>query len=283
MLTITAIIPNYNYAGFLPSRMASIRAQRRQPDALVFLDDASTDGSLHVAEKLLSEWDIPSRLIPRDVNSGSVLGQWEAGLREAATDAVWIAEADDEAEPGLLEALAARLEEDPQAAFAFADSATIDEEGRVITADSKAYTTTFDSALATDQRMPAEEFVRRCLTPRNAMVNASAVLFRSAALRAAFERLGTETRHWRCAGDWRLYLEVCTGGGHVHYVARPLNRHRHHARSVTGGAPAPAHFTEVVTLLLRLRRQLGSDPARDAAMAQHLQDLAAAWKLGEAA
>lgn len=283
MLTITAIIPNYNYAGFLPARLASVRAQTRQPDALVFLDDASTDDSLRVAEELLDGWDMPVRMLPRDVNSGSVLGQWEAGLREATTDAVWIAEADDEAEPGLLEALAARLEEDPRAAFAFADSATIDAEGQVIAADSKAYTTAFDSALATDQRMPAEEFIRRCLTPRNAMVNASAVLFRSAPLRAAFERLGAEVTRWHCAGDWRLYLEVCAGGGHVHYVTRPLNRHRHHARSVTGGTPAAAHFTEVVTLLLRLRRELGPDPARDAAMARHVRDLSSAWSLGDAA
>lgn len=283
MLTITAIIPNYNYASFLPARMASIRAQSRQADALVFLDDGSTDGSLDVAKELLGGWDMPIRFVPRDVNSGSVLGQWEAGLREAATDAVWIAEADDEAEPGLLKALAARLEEDPEAAFAFADSAVIDEEGKVITADSKAYTTAFDGALATDQRLPAEDFIRRCLTPRNAMVNVSAVLFRVGPLRAAFERLGAEARRWRCAGDWRLYLEVCAGGGNVHYVARPLNRHRHHARSVTGGARAADHYTEIVALLLRLRRHLGPDPARDAAMARHLRELAGAWSLGDAA
>lgn len=282
-LSITAIVPNFDYAQFLPARLASIREQSRAPDALLFLDDASADDSLAVARAALEGWTVPVQWRVQPRNTGSVLRQWELGARTAGTDAVWIAEADDAARPGLLAALAARLEEDEEALFAFADSATIDARGEVIAASSKEYTTAFDPALAVNQSLPAAEFVRRCLTPRNAMVNASAVLWRTAVLRGAFDRLGREAERWRCAGDWRLYIEACSAGGVVHYVAEPLNLHRHHGTSVTSATPRPAHFAEVVALLLRLRRWLGPDAARDAAMARHLRELSAAWSIGGAA
>ncbi len=283
--TIAAIVPNCDYARYLPERLETIRRQDRAVDLLVFLDDASTDASWEVAQPLLAAFACP--IIP-DRNaqrSGAVLRQWRQGLARVGTDFVWIAEADDRAAPGLLAALAARLEADPSAIFAFCDSRAIDEAGATIATDSKDYyRAQGETVLDGDAVLEASEFLRRCLCPRNLVLNASAVLWRRTALAAALERIGTGLGAWTSAGDWRVYAEACMAGGHVHYLAAPLNDHRRHAGSVTGRVNAPQRYAEVVLMMAWLRQRIGAEPTRDGApstrdraMRQHLADLRRAW------
>jgi glycosyltransferase involved in cell wall biosynthesis len=279
-LTIGAVVPNYEYARYLPERLASIRAQERPVDALVFLDDASRDESWAVAERLLPEFSCHVVKHRNRVNSGSVLKQWQAGIERLQTDLVWIAEADDRAAPGLLAALAPRLEADPQALFAFCDSAAIGSDGARTDENSQSYYVALgDTALTRDGVFPAEEFLARCLSPRNLVVSASAVLWRAGPLAAALAAVAEEGGGWLCAGDWRVYAEACAAGGTVHYLATPLSEHRRHPRSVTGGTPASRHFAEVIAMQVLLRQRLGPDAERDAAMRRHLGNLRRAWNL----
>ena len=78
-------------------------AQTHPIRELIILDDASTDESLHVIAKLTASLDIPVQIIANNQNSGSVFKQWQKGVEAATCDYVWIAEADDLAEPGFLE------------------------------------------------------------------------------------------------------------------------------------------------------------------------------------
>lgn len=278
--SIGTLLPNYNYARYLPERLASIAAQDRAPATLVFLDDASTDNSWAVAQEWLPRF--PGRVVSHrnDVCSGSVLRQWQAGLDRLDTDLVWIAEADDRAAPGLMAALAARLEADPRAVFAFCDSVPIGPDGSRLAEDSKDYYRIGGQALLDGEAaFPAGTFLRRCLCPRNMVVNASAVLWRAGALRAALAAVAPEMPHWLCAGDWRVYVEACGGDGTVHYLPTPLNEHRRHLGSVTRATRATRHYGEVVLMHAQLRARLGADAERDAAMRRHLADLRRAWKL----
>jgi len=61
---VSAIVPNYNYAHFLEARIESIRAQTQSVREIVLLDDASTDNSRDVIEKICTQTDIPTRFIP---------------------------------------------------------------------------------------------------------------------------------------------------------------------------------------------------------------------------
>ncbi|SHI43615.1 Glycosyl transferase family 2 [Roseomonas rosea] len=279
--SVGVVIPNYNYARYLPERLASIAAQGEPVGEITFLDDASTDNSMAVAEPLLARFECPVSILRNDANSGSVLRQWARGLERTTTPYLWIAEADDAAEPGMLEALAGRLAADPASVFAFADTAAIGPAGEVIEDSGKRYSAAMgDQALERDAVFPAADFLRRCLSPRNLVVSASAVLWRTEALRAVFARLGGEVDRWRCVGDWRIYIEAVRGEGRVQYEARPFSRHRRHGGSVTGSAPPARHFAEVVALHAMLRRFLAEDPACEARMRHHLADLRRAWKLG---
>jgi len=277
---IGVIVPNFNYARYLGERIGTIAAQTRTPAALAFLDDASTDNSWSLAPGLLASLacEVSVRRSPSRV--GRVLRQWRTGLAQLDTPLIWIAEADDRAAPGFLAALAERLEADPAAQFAFCDSAPIDADGVRLAEDSKPYyAATGETALAQDAQFTTEDFLRRCLCPRNLVLNASAVLWRAPALLGALDRIGADADHWHCAADWLAYAEACAVPGTIHYVATPLNEHRRHATSVTGATPPAQHYAEIVMMLLRLRDRLGADAARDAAMRRHLAELRRAWSL----
>ncbi|WP_338664623.1 glycosyltransferase [Pararoseomonas sp. SCSIO 73927] len=279
--SVSVVVPNYNYARYLPERFASIVAQGRIVRHLTFLDDASSDNSMEMAEPLLAGLSIPVTVQRNAVNSGSVFRQWARGAEAAEAPFLWIAEADDSARPEMLDALARRLSGDPTAAFAFSDSAAIDADGAVTQESSKPYAAMLgDDVLNRDATLTGREFVGRCLCPRNLVVSASAVLWRTEALRAALGSLGDSVGRWRCAGDWRIYAEAARPQARMHYEARPFNLHRRHASSVTGSIPAASHFAEVVAMHSTLRRLLdrGADP--DERMRRYLRDLRHAWHLG---
>lgn len=274
------VVPNYNYAAYLPARLASIRAQGGAVSRVIFMDDASTDGSVAVAEPILAGFSCPVTILRNRTNSGSVFRQWARGVEGLEEPFVWIAEADDEAEPGMLDALGRRLALDPGAAFAFSDSAWIDAGGRERETRVKEHASALgDRVLETDATLSGRDFVRRCLCPRNLVVNVSAVLWRTGALRGALERIGEAVGRWRSVGDWRIYAEAAIAGGTVHYDARRFNRHRQHARSVTTSTPRARYFAETVAMHAVLRNLLGHDPEADERMRAHLHALRQAWDL----
>ena len=267
---ISAVVPNFNYARYLPARLASIATQTRGVDEVIVLDDASTDGS----EAVVRECWPGVRWVGQAENSGSVFRQWRRAAALAQSEWLWIAEADDVAEPGLLEALDQALNQAPDqapdhAVLAFSDSRAIDEGGETLWPDHQAYYAEAGaSVLQRDGVIPAAQFLRSCLATRNLILNASAVLFRRDALLRALDRCGPGLDDWAMAGDWRLYAEMLAEGGSVAYVARPLNLHRRHQTSVTGRIESDRHLNEMAAMHQRMRVILGdTDGLRQSQMA----------------
>ena len=256
---ISVVVPSYNYARYLPERLGSIFAQRHPVAEVIVLDDASGDDSAERATATAAQWRRPIRLVRNPTNSGSVFAQWRQAAELAGGNFLWIAEADDAADPGFLAALAARLAAAPQIDLAFTDSRAIDAEGAEIRADHQAYYREAGAAaLCRDGVFPAREFARRFLGQRNLILNASAVLWRRTALLAALARCGDELAQYRMAGDWRVYVELMAeSDGQVAYVAAPLNMHRRHDRSVTAMLEKARHVAEIGLVQAAVRARLG--------------------------
>ncbi len=255
---ISAVVPNFNYARYLPGRLASIAGQTLRASETLVLDDASTDGSAAVVRGSGGA----VRWVANAVNSGSVFRQWRRAAELATEDWLWIAEADDEAEPGLLARLSQALDAAPDAVLAFCDSRAIDAEGRTMWPDHQAYYARGGTQLLQqDAVIPAALFLRSCLAERNMILNASAVLWHRATLLRALDRCQDALSRFRMAGDWRLYAEMLAEGGSVAYVAQPLNIHRRHAASVTKCLPAQRHLAEVTDMHRHMQGVLGHDPA----------------------
>jgi glycosyltransferase involved in cell wall biosynthesis len=111
--SVTVVVPNYNHAAYLEQCLTSIVAQSRKPDRVIIVDDASTDDSLLVIDRFISQnptW----QLIRNDVNSGVVYGQ---NVALAATDTGWISYlgADDVLHPRYFEQVMALAESAPSA------------------------------------------------------------------------------------------------------------------------------------------------------------------------
>jgi glycosyltransferase involved in cell wall biosynthesis/predicted nucleic acid-binding Zn-ribbon protein len=252
---ISVIVPNYNYAKYLESRLDSIVAQGDLVREIIVIDDASSDGSVDVVRSWCRSRGTPVRLIVNQANSGNVTIQWARGARLATSDFIWLAEADDLAEPGMMARLMERLQ-DPQVVLAYCESRGIDEDGVVTMPNYRQWLSDLDGerwsrSWVSDGR----EEVARYLSVKNTIPNASAVLFRREALVDALARVLPVARRSRSCGDWLTYCEVLLKG-RLAFVAEPMNLHRRHSRSVIGALPraeiaqeierAHAHIRELV-------------------------------------
>jgi glycosyltransferase involved in cell wall biosynthesis/GT2 family glycosyltransferase len=280
---LSVVVPNYNYARYLPDRMETIFRQTLPVSEVVVLDDASRDDSLAVIDACAKHANRDIKLITSAKNSGSPFHQWRRGLAQVSSDYVWIAEADDLAEPDLAARLT-RVLGDTGADLAFADMWQIDETGRRLGDSYRTYLEGREpGAFATDFTMKGSDFLARHLAVKNVILNASGVVFRRDALQRALSAVGPDLDSYAVAGDWRLYAEICLQGGSVAYVAKALNGHRRHASSVTHALKAARHLDEIgrVQSLIAQRQTLAPDIRK--AQSAHLAECARVLGLGLAA
>ena len=260
--TVSVVVPNYNYARHLEERLDSIFEQGYPVLEVIVLDDASVDDSTAVAHRTAAKHRRRIRLIENRENSGSVFKQWAKGIREAEGDLLWIAEADDVAEPRFLERLVGRVDMGREVRFAFSDSAQIDERGRRLGRSYASYCNELsDLDFSCDFELPSAEFLARGLAVKNSILNVSAVLFVRQHLLEALDLVETDLPNWTIAGDWRLYIELCRSGGCVCYLAQALNLHRRHDQSVVGANGLEAHIAEATEIQRTAREVANLSPA----------------------
>jgi glycosyltransferase involved in cell wall biosynthesis len=113
--TLSVIVPNYNHGQFLETSLLAILRQSVQPLEVIVLDDASTDNSVEVIRRIAAQNPL-IRLIRNEKNLG-VMPNVNKGVEMARGEYVYVASADDEVLPGLLEKSLKLLAQHPQAAF----------------------------------------------------------------------------------------------------------------------------------------------------------------------
>jgi glycosyltransferase involved in cell wall biosynthesis len=243
----SAVVPNYNYARYLPERIDSLAAQTQPLSEIVVLDDASTDNSIEML-RMLHLYTHPQLVVVRNqANSGSVFRQWLDAARRATEELLWIAEADDAADPRMLETLATAMRGDTGIVMAYCQSSRVDALGDVIAPDYLGYTDDLSpERWRSAYTATGAEEVEAGLAVKNTVPNVSAVLFRREALLAVLEGHIDEILDYRVAGDWVVYLRLLRLG-RIHFDPRVLNRHRFHGANVTGSIDARRHYDEVVS------------------------------------
>jgi glycosyltransferase involved in cell wall biosynthesis len=241
MPKVSVIVPNYNHARFLEQRFNSILEQTFQDFEIVYLDDASTDDSARVLARFENDPRCAGRLrvILNGTNSGSPFKQWNKGVGAAQGDYCWIAEADDDADPRLLERLVELLDAHPSVGVAYCQSLSVDAAGAVI-GSLRSWTDDLDAGRwERDWINNGRDECRRFLAIKNTLPNASAVLFR----RSVFQDAGGAEESMRLCGDWKTWFKmllICD----VAFVAEPLNRFRSHGASVREGGTRAAQLAE---------------------------------------
>src|SRR5687768_8248493 len=110
--TVSVVIPCHNGEAFLEETLLSVRAQLRQPDEIIVVDDASTDGSAEIARRL------GATCIPTGVNVGLPAAR-NFGIRHARGSLIALLDADDVWLPDHLRSVVDLLERHPETGVGF--------------------------------------------------------------------------------------------------------------------------------------------------------------------
>lgn len=244
MSLVSVIIPNYNYSHFLRQRIDSVLNQTHKELEVIILDDYSTDQSREVIETYRKEERV-SHIIYNEQNSGSTFKQWQKGFEMAKGEFVWIAEADDYADPRLLEVLTGKMADDKEITVGFVNSNWVTPDdthlrhGFTIRQHHKVY--------------DGKSFVRKRLLKGNYIYNASMAIFR----RDALDRVDQRYMSFRSCGD-QLFWKSMAVQGKVLYVCEPLNFFRIHDAKVTSCSRASGLLFEEENRLFHINLDDGT-------------------------
>jgi glycosyltransferase involved in cell wall biosynthesis len=126
--TISVVLPNYNHAKLIGRAAAALRAQKRPPDEIIIIDDASTDQSLRVIEEIAASWDIVRALTNKE-NQGTIAALLR-GLAASEGKYIYFAAADDWVEPGFFSSAVDMMERHPQAGLFCGEADLMEAWGR---------------------------------------------------------------------------------------------------------------------------------------------------------
>lgn len=223
---VSVVIPNYNYAHYLTQRIDSVLHQTYTDYELILLDDASADNS---AEILNAYKSLPciSHVVINEKNTGSPFIQWMKGITLSRGKYVWIAEADDLAEPDFLENCVNLAEKYTDTAICHTGSLLIDDSGKVRHRHPNHWGrrrkrkefASFDG----------RKFAEYNLYWKNYIINASGVIFRR---EYALRLSDSSFLSMKYCGDWQFWFEMSLQGTVVE-IYKPLNSFRQHAQKVT--------------------------------------------------
>lgn len=130
-LTTSVVLCTWNGARYLPAQWASVLAQSRLPDEIVVRDDASTDATPELLAELAADAEargIAVRCMRGERNLGYV-ANFEAALRAASGDVLFLCDQDDVWHPVKLATQLAAFEQRHELLLLCSDARRIDASG----------------------------------------------------------------------------------------------------------------------------------------------------------
>lgn len=241
--TVSVIIPNYNHAAYLRQRIESVLSQSYTDFEVILLDDASTDSSREITEEYRSDKKV-THIVYNESNSGSTFYQWEKGLSLAAGKYIWIAESDDFCASDFLELLVHTLDKDDKLALAYAKTMRVDEDGAVIGDLAFWYNDLSKSRWTRSYKAAGNKEIKKYLSIKNTIPNASAVVFR----RSALKQFDKAVLNFKVCGDWYFWVQLISNQK-LAYVAGTTNYFRTHTASVRASKGDAALINKETTMI----------------------------------
>src|SRR5579862_7248544 len=125
---LSVVIPNFNHAQYVQEALESVLTQSRVPDSVLVVDDCSTDNSVAVISRYLSN---PILTLKRNPQNLGVTRNLRAALEQVDSEYVVILAADDRVLPGFFEKCVNMLEQHPQAGLCCSRPAFMDKDGNL--------------------------------------------------------------------------------------------------------------------------------------------------------
>lgn len=229
-MLVSIILPCYNHAQYLPSRIDSILNQTYENFELIILDDCSTDSCAKIISSYKNHPKV-SHCIINEHNSGSTFAQWNKGVELAQGDLIWIAESDDVADINFLTCLITKFKLNSDLVLAYSQSFRMNSVG-VVTGDWKSHTDDLNKDLFNnDFSMSGLDYIKKFFKNKNTIPNASAVVFK----KDVFLEVGATNPELKYIGDWDLWYRILSKGD-IYYHSECLNFFRYHDSSVIAKA-----------------------------------------------
>ncbi|WP_157005793.1 glycosyltransferase family 2 protein [Agromyces laixinhei] len=256
--TISVALGTHNGAVFLTEQLESILAQSRPVDEIVISDDASTDGTLELAKRVIAArgagGPAPALVALSNPTALGVTANFERALRAASGDLVVLCDQDDIWHVDRIAIAVEHFLERPELDLVHADARLVDGDGAPLGS------TLFETLYVSDAELAAERDGRafEVLMRRNVVTGATTML--TARLVARAQPFPDSWVH----DEW-LAMIAAIGGGVV-AVERPLIDYRQH-----GGNQIGAESLGIAGKLGRLRTPR---TARNARLLARAEDLA---------
>lgn len=242
-ISISVVVPNYNYERYLEERLYSILNQRVKIFEILLLDDCSMDSSRKKIDELVEKLSpyITIKKIYNEQNSGSAFKQWEKGFKLAKGEYVWIAEADDYCDKKMLKYLVKPIKKDKNVVISYCDTAFIDGVGKIILPSIKTEIDIMKTGhwdhnfvnLGIDE-------IQNYSFLNCTIANVSSALIKNGNYQEYFSLSGK----FKQAGDWLFYVNVMQLGK-IAYNAKTLNYYRVHGNNVSSVMKKDAHLKEI--------------------------------------
>ena len=252
---VTVVIPAWNAAGTLAAALASVAAQTRPADAVIVVDDGSTDATRAVVEP----WEdaLPLTLIGLDINVGPAAAR-DRAIRAATTELIVLLDAVDAWDPEHLETLlAARA---TSGAAIVSPNAVFWDPAR-----GRSTATYRDLVVVPPADEQADDILRRDFVFGGALFE-----------RSAYQRAGGFRADFSGSEPWDLWMRMIDVGARVHGVEHPTYLYRVSTESVS---QSPAAVHSAVALFDDVCRQVASDDHRLAIAARTLREMRARQEL----
>ena len=251
-MTVTAIVPNFNHARYLPQRLDSILSQTYPLVDILVLDDCSTDDSRSVIDSYVTRFPERISVVYNTENSGNVFRQWQKGHSLAKGDLVWICESDDFCEPTFIERMINAFR-DPSVMMAFGRIQFANGQGEFF-AGLDQYREDSEPGIW-DARLtrPAAEWFRGGFGVKNVIANVGGSLWRRFEIS---DHVWEEARNYRIMGDWYLYSAIA-GGGQIAYEPSAVSYFRIHESNTSGSnaQSKPEYYREYAQLMTSLKKR----------------------------
>lgn len=211
--SISVIVPCYNGLDFLVHSMRSVLSQDEGDLELLFVDDASTDGSV-VAAHRVARGDSRVRVLSAEHNRG-MTANWNAGLAAARGEFVCKLDCDDAWRPGTLRALVGAFESNPSITAALCRTTQCDAELQPVgpyLGDLAFVRRGVDPSV--DSTRPGTDWYEWCFDDIQIWHSNAFMLRRSTLV----DRLGGWDGRFGCASDTDLILRILELGGDVAHL-----------------------------------------------------------------
>lgn len=275
---VSVIIPNYNYARYLSDRINSVISQEYPVYEIIFLDDASTDGSVALFNQLIHDVTVDCQVVVNKSNSGNPFMQWLKGVELARGDYVWIAGAGDCSESGFLEEVLKPFD-DPSVCLSYCESKQMNSDGVVLCDNYHDYVSDISNKKWLEPYLETGgDEINTCLAIKNTIPNVSGVVFKRKTLQQVLRKKMDEIKSYQMAGDWMTYLLILRTGK-VAFSPEPLNLHRRHQDNIILGNSNMIQLEEILSVQKYVRETCRLDEEVIAQAKSYSQRLYEEFKL----